>query len=104
MMTQLLPKIFFNHLGEDLDLFVAGLGFQVLYELAFDPDAASTPGGKSGAVTYWGVADTPAAFARLIALGAVERSAVQEVGDGIRVATVFDPFGNIFWHHSKPAF
>ena len=79
-----------------MDLFVDGLRFQMLYELAFDPDAASTPGGKSGAVTYSGVADAPAAFARLIALGAIECSAVQEVGDGIRVATVFDPLGNIF--------
>jgi hypothetical protein len=29
-------------------------------------------------------------------VGAVERSRIQDVGDGIRVATVFDPFGNIF--------
>src|ERR1019366_431861 len=81
------------------------VGFNVGgYELALDPDASSTPGGKAGAVTYWGVDDAEAAFARLISLGAVERSAVQEVGDGIRVATVFDPFGNIFGIIQNPHF
>ena len=81
------------------------VGFNVGgYELALDPDASSTPGGKSGAVTYWGVVDAQAAFDRLISLGAVERSAVQDVGDGIRVATVFDPFGNIFGIIQNPNF
>src|SRR6266480_6232754 len=65
------------------------------YELGLDPDPSTTPGGNAGAVTYWGVADAQAAFDRLISLGAVERSGVQDVGEGIRVATVFDPFGNI---------
>src|SRR5436189_988103 len=70
------------------------VGFNVAgYELGLDPDA-TTPGGNSGAVAYWGVADAEAAFRRLLDLGATERSAVQEVGEGIRVATVFDPFGN----------
>lgn len=32
MMTRLIPKIFYNHLSEGLDLFVAGLGFKVLYQ------------------------------------------------------------------------
>ena len=81
------------------------VGFNVGgYELALDPDAASTPGGKAGAVTYWGVADAQVAYDRLIVLGAVERSAVQEVGEGIRVATVFDPFGNIFGVIENPHF
>jgi len=81
------------------------VGFNVSgYELGLDPDAASTPGGKAGAVAYWGVADAQAAYDRLIVLGAVERSAVQEVGEGIRVATVFDPFGNIFGIIQNPHF
>ncbi len=81
------------------------VGFSVGgYELALDPDASSTPGGKSGAVTYWGVQDAQAAFDRLISLGAIERSAVQDVGGSIRVATVFDPFGNIFGIIQNPHF
>lgn len=74
------------------------------YELALDPDAGNTPGGPAGAVTYWGVADAQAAFDRLISLGAGGRSAVQDVGAGIRVATVFDPFGNIFGIIQNPHF
>jgi predicted enzyme related to lactoylglutathione lyase len=74
------------------------------YELGLDPDAASTSGGKGGAVAYWGVADANAAFRRLLSLGATERSGVQEVGEGIKVATVFDPFGNIFGIIENPHF
>jgi len=74
------------------------------YELGLDPDSASTPGGKGGSVAYWGVVDARAAFERLISLGATERSAVHEVGEGIRVATVFDPFGNIFGIIENPHF
>ena len=81
------------------------VGFNVGgYELGLDPDPSSTPGGHGGAVAYWGVTDASAALQRLISLGATERSAVQEVGEGIRVATVFDPFGNIFGIIENPHF
>lgn len=81
------------------------VGFNVAgYELGLDPDASSTPGGKRGAVAYWGVANAETVFRRLIELGATERSAVQEVGEGIRVATVLDPFGNIFGIIENPDF
>ena len=81
------------------------VGFNVAgYELGLDPDATSTPGGKAGAVAYWGVANAEESFRRLISLGATERSAPQEVGEGIRVATVFDPFGNIFGIIENPHF
>lgn len=74
------------------------------YELALDPDPSTTPGGQAGSVTYWGVADAQAALDRLLSLGARERSGVQDVGDGIRVATVFDPFDNIFGIIQNPHF
>ena len=81
------------------------VGFNVCgYELGLDPDASSTPGGKGGAIAYWGVANADEAFERLVSLGATERSAVQEVGEAIRVATVFDPFGNIFGIIENPHF
>lgn len=81
------------------------VGFNVGgYELGLDPDASSTPGGNGGVAAYWGVVDAQAMFRRLIELGAKERSAVQEVGEGIRVATVFDPFGNIFGIIENPHF
>ena len=81
------------------------VGFNVAgYELGLDPDASSTPGGNGGVVAYWGVANAEVSFRRLISLGATERSALQEVGEGIRVATVFDPFGNIFGIIENPHF
>ena len=74
------------------------------YELGLDPDASSPSDGKGGAVAYWGVTDAEAALRRLLSLGATERSGVQEVGEGIKVATVFDPFGNIFGIIENPHF
>jgi predicted enzyme related to lactoylglutathione lyase len=81
------------------------VGFNVGgYELGLDPDSSTTPGGKSGSVVYWGVANADASFKRALSLGATERTAVQEVGEGIKVATVFDPFGNIFGIIENPSF
>ena len=74
------------------------IGFNVSgFELGLDPDMSQvTPGGGSSSTAYWGVADADAAHARLLALGATPHTDVEDVGDGIRVATVRDPFGNIF--------
>jgi predicted enzyme related to lactoylglutathione lyase len=81
------------------------VGFSVGgYELGLDPDASTTPGGPGGVVVYWGVSDTQTALTRLLTLGATERSAVREVGGGIKVATVCDPFGNIFGVIENPHF
>jgi predicted enzyme related to lactoylglutathione lyase len=81
------------------------VGFNVGgYELGLDPDASSTPGGNGGIAAYWGVVDAEATLRRLIGLGAKERSAVQEVGEGIRIATVLDPFGNILGVIENPHF
>ena len=75
------------------------------YELGLQPDEGAASAEKAdGAVAYWGVAEAEAAFRRLLSLGAAERTGVQEVGEGIRVATVFDPFGNIFGIIENPHF
>jgi hypothetical protein len=39
-----------------------------------------------------------------VSLGATTRTSVQEVGEGIKVATVLDPFGNIFGVIENPHF
>lgn len=71
------------------------------YELGLDPDATS---GAAGAVAYWGVTSVQETYDRLLTLGARDRSAPQEVGEGIRVATVLDPFGNVFGLIENPHF
>jgi predicted enzyme related to lactoylglutathione lyase len=42
----------------------------------------------------WGVTNIEIEFKRLVALGATQLEAVTDVGGGIKVAAVQDPFGN----------
>lgn len=80
------------------------VGFNVGgYELGLDPDTSKTTGAGS-AFAYWGVADCKAAYRRLLELGAREHIPPQEVGGGIVVATVTDPFGNVFGVIENPHF
>jgi predicted enzyme related to lactoylglutathione lyase len=68
------------------------VGFEVGgFELGLLPDA--TPG-SAGPQPLWGVADIVATHAKLLALGARLLEPVTEVGEGIHVAAVLDPFGN----------
>ena len=48
-----------------------------------------------GCATYWGTADIEAEYAHALAVGAIPLSAVKDVGEGIKVATIIDPFGNV---------
>jgi predicted enzyme related to lactoylglutathione lyase len=80
------------------------VGFNVGgFELGLDPDApaANHPG---GVLTYWAVDDVDAAYSRLIGLGATRHEEPKEVGSGIKVATVLDPFGNIIGLIFNPHF
>lgn len=80
------------------------VGFNVGgFELGLDPDTSNVTTG-SNVVAYWGVADAAAALRRLVELGATRREDVRDVGEGIRVATVTDPFGNIFGVIENPHF
>ncbi len=61
------------------------------FELGLVPDG--TPA-VTGPQPLWGVADIAAVHAHLLALGAIPLEAITDVGEGIRVASVVDPFGN----------
>ena len=81
------------------------VGFNIAgYEFGLDPDPNSATGTGTSSVAYWGVVDAEAALARLVALGATDRLGVQDVGDGIRLASVIDPFGNVFGIIENPHF
>ena len=68
------------------------VGFEVGgFELGLIPDGS---GGTSGPRPLWGVHDAQAAVNRLLELGAKLLEQVQDVGEGIKVAAVEDPFGN----------
>jgi predicted enzyme related to lactoylglutathione lyase len=77
------------------------VGFDVGgYELGIDPNAPP----EDGPVTYWGVADIDTQLAVLLAAGATGRGEIAEVGDGIRLASVEDPDGNIIGIIENPKF
>ena len=81
------------------------VGFNVAgYELGLDPDPNSATGTGASAIAYWGVADAAVALAHLVELGATDRLGVQDVGEGIRMASVIDPFGNVFGLIQNPHF
>ena len=81
------------------------VGFSVGgYELGLQPGAGNTGDKADGAVAYWGVEDAAAACQRILELGATIHEAVQDAGGGIKVATVKDPFGNIFGIIENPHF
>jgi len=71
------------------------------FELGLLPDG--TPG-ITGPQPLWGVADAAAAFEKLLQLGATSLEPVTEVGEGIKVGAVKDPFGNRFGIIENPHF
>ncbi len=80
------------------------VGFNVGgYELGLHPQMEAAPGGES-VETYWGVADIQATFAHLIACGATAHEAPNNVGEGLWVAMVKDPWGNILGIIQNPHF
>lgn len=80
------------------------VGFNVAgYELGLQPTESAVVYGNS-AVTYWGVENVQATYDMLLAEGATEHDKPQDVGDGIVVAAVKDPWGNIFGIICNPHF
>jgi catechol 2,3-dioxygenase-like lactoylglutathione lyase family enzyme len=61
------------------------------FELGLLP--GGTPG-VHGPQPLWGVSSAADAMGRLLAAGATELQPVTDVGEGIKVAAVQDPFGN----------
>lgn len=71
------------------------------FELGLIPDGQPGPAGSR---VYWGVDDIDAEVARIQALGATLHSAIQDVGEGIRVAELNDPYGNVLGLIYNPVF
>ena len=80
------------------------IGFEVGgYELGLLPYEGGVEVGNN-VLTYWGVPDIEAAFRHMQAKGAQPREAPKEVGEGIKVGTVADPFGNVIGLIENPHF
>jgi len=81
------------------------VGFNIHgFELGLDPDLSVATNGPGGTVAYWGVADIAAAFAHLKQVGAKVMEEPKEVGEGIKVATLADPWGNLIGLIENPHF
>ncbi len=80
------------------------VGFNVGdFELGLDPNGENVVKGNN-AVAFWGVEDIGKAQQKLLQLGAEKISEITDVGEGIQVATVRDPFGNVFGIIENPHF
>lgn len=74
------------------------------FELGLDPSPGGVPPGPGGSVAYWGVENLDAAVTRFGREGATIKSPARDVGEGIRVATIADPFGNLIGLIENPHF
>ncbi len=78
------------------------VGFEIGgFELGLMPEGVP---GTQGSLTYWGVDNIEAEVTRIVALGATIHSPVQDVGDGILVVDLLDPFGNVLGLIKNPHF
>ena len=80
------------------------VGFDVGgFEFGLDPNMKGITKGNN-VDAYWGIDDCKGEYARLLDMGATEHHGPQDVGGGIIVATVLDPFGNVFGIIENPHF
>ena len=79
-------------------------GFEIGgYELGLVPNEAGLAP-RGSVCVHWGVEDVAASYERLLSLGAAPNDAPQDVGDGIVVATVLDPWDNVLGIIRNPHF
>ena len=81
------------------------VGFSVGgYELGLHPDLSEGQPGPGGSVAYWRVVTIDAAVEHFVMVGATLVSPPTDVGEGIKVARVADPFGNVIGLIENPQF
>jgi predicted enzyme related to lactoylglutathione lyase len=78
------------------------VGFEIAgFELGLVPDAQP---GSTGAKALWGVDDIQQELQRLRSAGITIAGDVQDVGGGIKVVDISDPFGNVVGLIENPHF
>lgn len=73
------------------------------YELGLVPDMDDIAHGHD-AIAYWGVTDIEVAIAILKEQGATVHGAIQDVGGGIKTASIVNPLGNVIGVIENPHF
>ncbi len=80
------------------------VGFEIGgYELGLHPEKEDQKRADN-VEAYWGVENIQAEHARLIGLGAKEHTEIKEVGGGIEVSTLLDPWNNVIGLIHNPHF
>ncbi|MCD6012283.1 MAG: Glyoxalase/bleomycin resistance protein/dioxygenase [Flavipsychrobacter sp.] len=81
------------------------VGFNVAgYELGLQPRETATVSKTTNVVAYWGVDNVQQTYNELLAHGATPHGEPMDVGEGIIVASVRDPWGNAFGIIYNPHF
>lgn len=81
------------------------VGFDICgYELGLQPVEQPIRAKAESVVAYWGVLNISEKFNRFITLGATECEKPKDVGQGIIVAKLIDPWGNIIGLIHNPNF
>src|SRR5688572_378537 len=81
------------------------VGFEVGgYELGLHPYGQKVIRTGDNVVTYWGVPDVDVALRHMRDLGAEPHEPATGVGEGIKVGSVVDPFGNVIGLIENPHF
>jgi len=71
------------------------VGFNIAgYELGLHPEQSPDQPRPGGGLAYWRVDDITRAIEHFVGTGATLSAPAQDVGEGIKVAAVSDPFGN----------
>ncbi len=74
------------------------------FELGLVPEPDAPTERDAAGVAFWGVDDAAAAYQRLLTLGAADHEPVQDVGGGVKIGAVRDPFGNVLGVVENPHF
>ncbi len=74
------------------------------FELGLVPEPDAPAERDAAGVAFWGVADAEVAYQRLLTLGAHDHEPVQDVGGGVKIGAVRDPFGNVLGVVENPHF
>jgi predicted enzyme related to lactoylglutathione lyase len=74
------------------------------YELGLDTEESSPKHKAESVLTYWGVDDIELAYKNFHSNGAANHEEPRTVGEGIMVASVKDPWGNIIGLIYNPHF
>ena len=81
------------------------VGFNIKgFELGLSPRESYALKKEESVYTYWGVENVEKEFNRLLDLGAKAHEKPKDVGEGILLASVYDPWGNILGIIYNPNF